>query len=259
MKNKGYKLNRSSTNALYDEEINYNLSNRNIHDTTSSSQYKKEYEFDIDNDLNNLIITKNSTQKEYWLEEKNRYIQELEKKLQKQENTINNLVKYKKKFEEKIKNKENYNNNNNNRSYNSNRIPTTNYFNFDSLENDLNYDFANRKMAKRLNKEDNIKNKTYINFITDAKIINDRKNNSKDKYNALYSKYLQLNNDFKYLNNNNNNDMNHMKNKYNKLQTDYNKLKKTINEKNKIIEMQKSEINKIKNNNENSNSKIQSV
>lgn len=71
-----------------------------------SSKIKKEYLIDIDNDFNfykDNDISKNSTQKEYWLEEKNRYIQELEKKIQLQENTINNLVKYKSRFEEKIK------------------------------------------------------------------------------------------------------------------------------------------------------------
>ena len=258
-KNKAHILSSSQLSGLYDEEISYNINNRNIHDTTSSSQYKKEYEIDMDSDFNlykdNNTITKNSTQKEYWLEEKNRYIQELEKKIQKQENTINNLVKYKNKYEEKIKNKENINNNH---SDNSNRVIHANFLNFSSLENDPNYDIANRKMVKRLNKED-IRNKTYNNFIADAKIINNRKNknNSKDKYNDLYSKYLQLNNDFKYLNNNN--EMNHIKNKFDKLKTDYNILKSTISEKNKIIEMQKNEINKIKNNNENSNTKIQYI
>ena len=252
-KNKNYNLDNTQTSGLYDEEINYNVDNNNIHDTTDSSQIKKEYQIDIDNDFNfykDNDISKNSTQKEYWLEEKNRYIQELEKKIQLQENTINNLVKYKSRFEEKIK------------TVNSNdpkKIPINN-FSFSSLRGDLSYDCAHKKLMKKKNKDD-IKNKTYNNFNNksdnDINIIHKRKNNSKDKYNDLYSKYLQLNNDFKYLNNNN--EMSQIKNKFDKLQMNYKILKNKIDEKNKIIEKQKNEINQIKNNNDTSNCNIQYI
>ena len=252
-KNKNYNLDNTQTSDLYDEEINYNVDNNNIHDTTDSSQIKKEYQIDIDNDFNfykDNDISKNSTQKEYWLEEKNRYIQELEKKIQLQENTINNLVKYKSRFEEKIK------------TVNSNdpkKIPINN-FSFSSLRGDLSYDCAHKKLMKKKNKDD-IKNKTYNNFNNksdnDINIIHKRKNNSKDKYNDLYSKYLQLNNDFKYLNNNN--EMSQIKNKFDKLQMNYKILKNKIDEKNKIIEKQKNEINQIKNNNDTSNCNIQYI
>ena len=252
-KNKNYNLDNTQTSGLYDEEINYNVDNNNIHDTTDSSQIKKEYQIDIDNDFNfykDYDISKNSTQKEYWLEEKNRYIQELEKKIQLQENTINNLVKYKSRFEEKIK------------TVNSNdpkKIPINN-FSFSSLRGDLSYDCAHKKLMKKKNKDD-IKNKTYNNFNNksdnDINIIHKRKNNSKDKYNDLYSKYLQLNNDFKYLNNNN--EMSQIKNKFDKLQMNYKILKNKIDEKNKIIEKQKNEINQIKNNNDTSNCNIQYI
>ena len=236
-KNKNYNLDNTQTCEFYDEEINYNIDNNNIRDTMDSSKIKKEYLIDIDNDFNfykDNDISKNSTQKEYWLEEKNRYIQELEKKIQLQENTINNLVKYKSRFEEKIKTVN---------SNDSKKIPINN-FSLASLRNDLSYDCAHKKLMKKKNKDD-IKNKTYNNFNNksdnDINIINKRKNNSKDKYNDLYSKYLQLNNDFKYLNNNN--EMSQIKNKYDKLQMNYKILKNKIDEKNEIIEKQKNEIN----------------
>ena len=252
-KNKNYNLDNTQTCEFYDEEINYNIDNNNIRDTMDSSKIKKEYLIDIDNDFNfykDNDISKNSTQKEYWLEEKNRYIQELEKKIQLQENTINNLVKYKSRFEEKIKTVN---------SNDSKKIPINN-FSLASLRNDLSYDCAHKKLMKKKNKDD-IKNKTYNNFNNksdnDINIINKRKNNSKDKYNDLYSKYLQLNNDFKYLNNNN--EMSQIKNKYDKLQMNYKILKNKIDEKNEIIEKKKNEINQFKNINDTSNCNIQYI
>ena len=116
--NKNFYLNNSNLGELFDEEINYDIdtTNKNFHDTTDSSKIKKENE--NENESKNSIekheindyniynnIHKNSTQKEYWLEEKNRYIQELEKKIQSQEKAINNLSKYKKLFEENISKK----------------------------------------------------------------------------------------------------------------------------------------------------------
>ena len=141
-KNKNYNLDNTQTCEFYDEEINYNIDNNNIRDTMDSSKIKKEYLVDIDNDFNfykDNDISKNSTQKEYWLEEKNRYIQELEKKIQLQENTINNLVKYKSRFEEKIKTVN---------SKDSKKIPINN-FSFVSLRNDLSYDCAHKKLMKK--------------------------------------------------------------------------------------------------------------
>ena len=258
--NKNFYLNNSNLGELFDEEINYDIdtTNKNFHDTTDSSKIKKENE--NENESKNSIenheindyniynnIHKNSTQKEYWLEEKNRYIQELEKKIQSQEKAINNLSKYKKLFEENISKK----------NKNSPKIEV----NFASLENDLNYDYSNRKLLKKINKED-IRNKTYndkfennkINSeIDEINIIKEKKQNLKDKYNVLYSKYLQLNNDFKYLNNNN-----QIKFKYEKILEEYKILKNQLEEKNKIIDIQKNEINKLKNN-ENSNCKIQYI
>ena len=257
-KNKNFNLNNSNLGELYDEEINYDIdtTNKNFHDTTDSSQIKKEKEngnsienneisdFNIHNNIH-----KNSTQKEYWLDEKNRYIQELEKKIQSQEKTINTLSQFKTLYEETISK--------NNTKKNSAKIEV----NFASLENDLNYDYSNKKLLKKLNKED-IRNKTYndkfenkkINDEADEiKIIKEKKENSKDKYNALYSKYLQLNNDFKYLNNNN-----QIKFKYEKLLEEYKLLKNKLEEKNKIIVNQQNEINILKNN-ENPNCKIQYI
>ena len=257
--NKNKKFKNTNLNELYAEEINYNIddtTNKNFHDTTDSSQIKKNENYiENDDEINDYEIynnlQKNSTQKEYWLEEKNKYIQELEKKIQSQENTINNLLNYKKIFKEKI---ENLNKNNNNKEINKGK--------FSSLENDLDYGFANKKLSKKLNKED-IRNRTYNkNFNTINKKDNDnelnkKKNNSRDKYNDLYSKYLQLNNDFKYLNNNNSlKEINQIKNKYIKLQEEYKILKNKFEEKNKIIENQKNELNIIK---KNSNCKIQYI
>ena len=260
-------LKRNNPNDLYTEEINYNIndtSNKNFHETTDSSQIKKNgnyIENDDDDEVNDYNfynnLHRNSSQKEYWFEEKNKYIQELEKKIQSQESTIDNLLKYKKVFEEKISN---LNNNNN----------EVKKFKFASLENDINYDYGNKKLVKKLNKED-IETKTNIskfhnnNYQKNNNNINDlnrpkNNNNSQDKYNDLYSKYLQLNNDFKYLNNNNNslNEINQLKNKYIKLQEEYKILKNKIEEKNNIIENQRNELNKIKNS-ENSNCKIQYI
>ena len=257
-KNKNFNLNNSNEGELYDEEINYDIdtTNKNFHDTTDSSPIKKEKEKENCHSIENNQINefnyynnlhKNSTQKEYWLEEKNRYIQELEKKIQSQEKAINSLSQYKTLFEENI--------------WKKNKNKDKKEVNFSSLENDLNYDYSNRKLLKKLNKEDN-RNNTYIdrfenNKINDGetgeiKIIKEKRQNSRDKYNVLYSKYLQLNNDFKYLNNNN-----QIKFKYEKLLEEFKILKIKLGEKNKIIENQKKEINKIKN--ENSNCKIQYI
>ena len=238
-RNNNFYLNNTQFSSVYAEEINYNIdaTNKNFHDTTDSSKIKKENEY-INN---NSYITKTSEQKEYLIEEKNRYIQELEKKIQAQENSINNLLNYKKKIEAKLL--ENKNNN------------------FSSLENNLIYDYSNKKMVKKLNREENkindYKHKSY-------KEINLNKNgkNFTDKYNILYSKYLQLNNDFKFLNSNNKNyktQINNIQDKYDKIEKEYKILKNLLEEKNEIIEKQKIEINEIKNKENNKNCQIQYI
>ena len=258
---KDFFINNANVKDSYDEEINYNIdemTNKNDHDTTDSSKIKKGNEIKINNEKINETNFycehrhKNFCQKEYWLEEKNRYIQELEKQIQFQQNTINNLLKNKKLFQERIfninnKNKQNFDENEN--------------F-FVSLENNQNYGYSNRKMLKKLSKED-IKNRTYYNKFNNKTIekisntLEEKEKNLKDKYNALYSKYLQLNNDFKYLNNNNSLiEINQIKYKYSKLKQEYKILRNIVEQKNKIIEKQKNEINKIKNN---ENCKIQYI
>lgn len=258
---KDFYKNNSNIKDSYDEEINYNIdeiTNKNDHDTTDSSKIKKANEIKINNEKINEPIFycdhshKNSTQKEYWLEEKNRYIQELEKQIQSQQNTINNLLKNKKLFQERI-----YKLNNKNKT----NFDENEYF-FASLENNQNYGYSNRKMLKKLSKED-IKNRTYNNKFNNKKIekmsnsFEEKNKNLKDKYNVLYSKYLQLNNDFKYLNNNNSlKEINQIKYKYEKLLQEYRILQDMVEQKNKIIEKQKNEIKKIKNN---ENCKIQYI
>lgn len=258
---KDFYKNNSNIKDSYDEEINYNIdeiTNKNDHDTTDSSKIKKANEIKINNEKINEPVFycershKNSTQKEYWLEEKNRYIQELEKQIQSQQNTINNLLKNKKLFQERI-----YKLNNKNKT----NFDENEYF-FASLENNQNYGYSNRKMLKKLSKED-IKNRTYNNKFNNKKIekmsnsFEEKNKNLKDKYNVLYSKYLQLNNDFKYLNNNNSlKEINQIKYKYEKLLQEYRILQDMVEQKNKIIEKQKNEIKKIKNN---ENCKIQYI
>ena len=258
---KDFYKNNSNIKDSYDEEINYNIdeiTNKNDHDTTDSSKIKKANVIKINNEKINEPVFycershKNSTQKEYWLEEKNRYIQELEKQIQSQQNTINNLLKNKKLFQERI-----YKLNNKNKT----NFDENEYF-FASLENNQNYGYSNRKMLKKLSKED-IKNRTYNNKFNNKKIekmsnsFEEKNKNLKDKYNVLYSKYLQLNNDFKYLNNNNSlKEINQIKYKYEKLLQEYRILQDMVEQKNKIIEKQKNEIKKIKNN---ENCKIQYI
>ena len=72
----------SQYNELYDEEINYNIdSTKPVHDTTYYTNLKKDNKKDETNLLSNEeIMEKNFNQKEYWLEEKNSYIKQLEKK-----------------------------------------------------------------------------------------------------------------------------------------------------------------------------------
>ena len=97
---KNYTINNISNsssekeNELYDEEINYNIDSiKNIHDTTNCTNFQKDHKKDDSNTLNiEDVSDKHLAQREYWLEEKNSYIQELEKKIKKQNNIISGLL-----------------------------------------------------------------------------------------------------------------------------------------------------------------------
>ena len=231
-------------NELYEEEINYNIdSTKNNHDTTYFTNHYKNIKKDDSNFLNNEnIMDKKYAQKEYWLEEKNSYIKELEKKIKKQNNIINGLL--------------------NNES--SSKITNSQ----DKVSNSssyLDYNLENKNMIKKLSRKGKI-NRTFIDdlpnnelnideatnnsnkYSTKSKMSNDRAK-PKDKYDKLYSKYLNLLNDFKYLNNNKNNNensLNKLKNKYNSLLEETKNLKSKINSKNKIIKSQQKQITEIK-------------
>ena len=231
-------------NELYEEEINYNIdSTKNNHDTTYFTNHYKNIKKDDSNFLNNEnIMDKKYAQKEYWLEEKNSYIKELEKKIKKQNNIINGLL--------------------NNES--SSKITNSQ----DKVSNSssyLDYNLENKNMIKKLSRKGKI-NRTFIDdlpnnelnideatnnsnkYSTKSKMSNDRAK-PKDKYDKLYSKYLNLLNDFKYLNNNKNNNensLNKLKNKYNSLLEETKNLKSKINSKNKIIKNQQKQITEIK-------------
>jgi len=231
-------------NELYDEEINYNIdSTKNIHDTTNCTNFQKDHKKDDSNTLNiEDISDKHLAQREYWLEEKNSYIQELEKKIKKQNNIISGLL----------------NNDNSSNTKISNYQDKTN--NSNSL---LDYNYQNKKMVQNYGKKEQ-KSKSFLEEFTNNEInINETTNNSikysnksktsnsinkpKDKYDTLYSKYLNLLNDFKYLNNNNNEKVaNKMKNKYNSLLEENKNLKSKLKSKNKIIKNQQKEITDIK-------------
>ena len=231
-------------NELYEEEINYNIdSTKNNHDTTYFTNHYKNIKKDDSNFLNNEnIMDKKYAQKEYWLEEKNSYIKELEKKIKKQNNIINGLL--------------------NNES--SSKITNSQ----DKVSNSssyLDYNLENKNMIRKLSRKGKI-NRTFIDdlpnnelnideatnnsnkYSTKSKMSNDR-TKPKDKYDKLYSKYLNLLNDFKYLNNNKNNNensLNKLKNKYNSLLEETKNLKSKINSKNKIIKSQQKQITEIK-------------
>ena len=231
-------------NELYEEEINYNIdSTKNNHDTTYFTNHYKNIKKDDSNFLNNEnIMDKKYAQKEYWLEEKNSYINELEKKIKKQNNIINGLL--------------------NNES--SSKITNSQ----DKVSNSssyLDYNLENKNMIRKLSRKGKI-NRTFIDdlpnnelnideatnnsnkYSTKSKMSNDRAK-PKDKYDKLYSKYLNLLNDFKYLNNNKNNNensLNKLKNKYNSLLEETKNLKSKINSKNKIIKNQQKQITEIK-------------
>ena len=231
-------------NELYEEEINYNIdSTKNNHDTTYFTNHYKNIKKDDSNFLNNEnIMDKKYAQKEYWLEEKNSYIKELEKKIKKQNNIINGLL--------------------NNES--SSKITNSQ----DKVSNSssyLDYNLENKNMIRKLSRKGKI-NRTFIDdlpnnelnideatnnsnkYSTKSKMSNDRAK-PKDKYDKLYSKYLNLLNDFKYLNNNKNNNensLNKLKNKYNSLLEETKNLKSKINSKNKIIKSQQKQITEIK-------------
>ena len=243
----------SQYNELYDEEINYNIdSTKPVHDTTYYTNLKKDNKKDETNLLSNeKIMEKNFNQKEYWLEEKNSYIKQLEKKIKKQNNIINNLL-------------------NNENSSNSKNI--NNYEKSNSNNSFLGYSYENKKMFKKLNQK-NPRNKTFVeennnsnneisinntlnsylnnNNNSSNKYITNNNNSSKtnnDKYDSLYSKYLNLFNDFKYLNNNKSSEKSliKLKNKYNSLLEENTNLKNKLKSKNKQIKNQQKEIEKIK-------------
>ena len=239
----------SQYNELYDEEINYNIdSTKPVHDTTYYTNLKKDNKKDETNLLSNEeIMEKNFNQKEYWLEEKNSYIKQLEKKIKKQNNIINNLL-------------------NNENSSNSKNI--NNYEKSNSNNSFLGYSYENKKMFKKLNQK-NPRNKTFVeennnsnneisinntlnsylnnNNNSSNKYITNNNNSSKtnnDKYDSLYSKYLNLFNDFKYLNNNKSSEKSliKLKNKYNSLLEENTNLKNKLKSKNKQIKNQQKEI-----------------
>ena len=235
---------------LYDEEINYNIdSTKPVHDTTYCTNLQKDNKkFDTNLLSNEEILDKNIVQKDYWLEEKNSYIKQLEKKIKKQNNIINGLL--------------NNENSSNSKNLNNNDKSNNNSF--------MDYNYENKKMFNKLNQK-NQKSKTFIeennNSNNDISInntfnsyMNNNNSNNKyisnsntsktnnDKYDSLYSKYLNLFNDFKYLNNNKNNEksLNKLKTKYNSLLEENNNLKSKLKSKNKLIKNQQKEIEKMK-------------
>ncbi len=235
---------------LYDEEINYNIdSTKPVHDTTYCTNLQKDNKkFDTNLLSNEEILDKNIVQKDYWLEEKNSYIKQLEKKIKKQNNIINGLL--------------NNENSSNSKNLNNNDKSNNNSF--------MDYNYENKKMFKKLNQK-NQKSKTFIeennnsnNDISINNTVNSYMNNNNsnnkyisnsntsktnnDKYDSLYSKYLNLFNDFKYLNNNKNNEksLNKLKTKYNSLLEENNNLKMKLKSKNKLIKNQQKEIEKMK-------------
>ena len=250
MNNNSSKSTSQYNELLYDEEINYNIdSTKPVHDTTYCTNLQKDNKkFDTNLLSNEEILDKNIVQKDYWLEEKNSYIKQLEKKIKKQNNIINGLLN-----NENCSNSKNLNNNDksNNNSF-------------------MDYNYENKKMFKKLNQK-NQKSKTFIeennNSNNDISInntfnsyMNNNNSNNKyisnsntsktnnDKYDSLYSKYLNLFNDFKYLNNNKNNEksLNKLKTKYNSLLEENNNLKSKLKSKNKLIKNQQKEIEKMK-------------
>ena len=234
----------SKENELFDEEINYNIdSTKNIHDTTFCTNNQKESRKDETNLFDNEeLLNKNSGQKEYWLEEKNSYIKELEKQIKKQNNIINGLLN------ESTSNNKNINNHEKSTIHNSS----------------LDYNYENKKLIKRMNNKER-KNRTYIQEYSNNDLSSNNtfnsyiNNNSKitnnkriyepiDKYDSLYSKYLNLLNDFKYLNNNDKNEksLTKIQNKYNSLLEENKNLKSKLKTKNKIIKNQNKEISELK-------------
>ena len=250
MNNNSSKSTSQYNELLYDEEINYNIdSTKPVHDTTYCTNLQKDNKkFDTNLLSNEEILDKNIVQKDYWLEEKNSYIKQLEKKIKKQNNIINGLL--------------NNENSSNSKNLNSNDKSNNNSF--------MDYNYENKKMFKKLNQK-NQKSKTFIeennNSNNDISInntfnsyMNNNNSNNKyisnsntsktnnDKYDSLYSKYLNLFNDFKYLNNNKNNEksLNKLKTKYNSLLEENNNLKSKLKSKNKLIKNQQKEIEKMK-------------
>ena len=250
MNNNPSKSTSQYNELLYDEEINYNIdSTKPVHDTTYCTNLQKDNKkFDTNLLSNEEILDKNIVQKDYWLEEKNSYIKQLEKKIKKQNNIINGLL--------------NNENSSNSKNLNNNDKSNNNSF--------MDYNYENKKMFKKLNQK-NQKSKTFIeennNSNNDISInntfnsyMNNNNSNNKyisnsntsktnnDKYDSLYSKYLNLFNDFKYLNNNKNNEksLNKLKTKYNSLLEENNNLKSKLKSKNKLIKNQQKEIEKMK-------------
>ena len=139
-------------NELYEEEINYNIdSTKNNHDTTYFTNHYKNIKKDDSNFLNNEnIMDKKYAQKEYWLEEKNSYIKELEKKIKKQNNIINGLL--------------------NNES--SSKITNSQ----DKVSNSssyLDYNLENKNMIRKLSRKGKI-NRTFIDDLPNNELNIDR-------------------------------------------------------------------------------------
>ena len=252
MNNNSSKSTSQYNELLYDEEINYNIdSTKPVHDTTYCTNLQKDNKkFDTNLLSNEEILDKNLVQKDYWIEEKNSYIKQLEKKIKKQNNIINGLLN-----NDNSSNTKNLNNNDKSNKNNS----------------FMDYNYENKKMFKKLNQK-NQKSRTFveennnsnndisINNTFNSYMNNNNNSNNKyisnsntsktnnDKYDSLYSKYLNLFNDFKYLNNNKNNEksLNKLKTKYNSLLEENNNLKSKLKSKNKLIKNQQKEIEKMK-------------
>ena len=238
MNNNSSKSTSQYNELLYDEEINYNIdSTKPVHDTTYCTNLQKDNKkFDTNLLSNEEILDKNIVQKDYWLEEKNSYIKQLEKKIKKQNNIINGLLNN--------ENSSNSKNLNNNDKSNNNSFMDYNYENknktFIEENNNSNNDISINNTFNSYMNNNNSNNK-YISNSNTSKTNN-------DKYDSLYSKYLNLFNDFKYLNNNKNNEksLNKLKTKYNSLLEENNNLKSKLKSKNKLIKNQQKEIEKMK-------------
>ena len=231
----------SKENELFDEEINYNIdSTKNIHDTTFCTNNQKDSRKDDTNLFDNEeLLNKNFGQKEYWLEEKNSYIKELEKQIKKQNNIISGLLNESSSNNKNINNHEKSTINNSSFGYN--------YENKRIIKKMSNKERKNRTCIQEYSNNDLSSNNTFNSYINNnSKITNNKRIYEPiDKYDSLYSKYLNLLNDFKYLNNNEKS-FTKIQKKYNSLLEENKNLKSKLKTKNKIIKNQNKEISELK-------------